>query len=103
MRAFTSGSIIEPPRERLRFQLAGELAEFVEIDTRSEPERMRYRLRRRIRTVRRSSAKTGANGPVYRLLEWYAEFARPELQEPRKIVIERQGRAHREDRRCAGA
>lgn len=80
--------------ERLGLQLVGELPKLVGIDPRFEPEGVGNRLRRRLSAGGRL-ADAGAETSIDRFLERYAELPRALLQQPREIIIERQGRPHR--------
>jgi hypothetical protein len=87
-------------RESLRLKLVGELAELVEIDTGSEPERVRNRPGRTTTPAHGCLAQSRPDGPVDRLPERDAELARPPLQETRKIVVECERRSHVRHHRC---
>jgi hypothetical protein len=81
-------------RECLRFQLVGELPEFVEIRPRSEAEGMGNRLRGGLVSGRRGLSDAGSNRSIYRFLKGYAELPRPPFQQSRQIIVDRQGRPH---------
>src|SRR5262249_47021926 len=59
-----------------------------------EPERVRNGLRRAAPARFRLLAQTGAERPVDDLLERQPELVRLPLQQPRQIVIDRQGGTH---------
>jgi hypothetical protein len=80
--------------ESLGLQLVRELPEFVEIDTRPEPERMGNRLWRRMASGRGGLADAGANRSVHRFLKRNTEFARALFQQSCEIIVERQSRPH---------
>ena len=61
-------------RESLRLQLIRELPEFVEVNTRPEPEGMRNRLRRRMTSGRGGLADAGANYSIDRFLNGNPSF-----------------------------
>jgi hypothetical protein len=81
-------------RERLRLKLIRKLPEFVEIDTRPKPERMRNRLGRRMASGHGTLTDAGANGSIHRFLKRNPELARPLFQQSREIIVERQSRPH---------
>jgi hypothetical protein len=78
--------------ESLSLQLIGELPEFVQIDTRPEPEGMRNRLRRWVASGRGGLAEAGANCSVHRFLKENGE--RAPFQQSRKVIVERQSGPH---------
>jgi hypothetical protein len=80
--------------ESLRLQLIRELPEFVEIDTRPEPERMGNRLWRWMASSRGILTDAGTNCSIHRFLERNPELARPLFQQSREIIVERQSRPH---------
>jgi hypothetical protein len=67
-------------RESFRLQLIRKLPEFVEIDTRPEPEGMGDRLRRGIAPGRGGLADSSANCAIHRFLKGNAEFPRALFQ-----------------------
>ena len=83
-----------PVREALGLQFVHKLAELVEIDARTEPERMRpgpgHGAAIRLLTL----AETGANRPIDDLLERDPLLARALLQEPREVIIDGQRGSH---------
>jgi hypothetical protein len=81
-------------RQALGFELVGELAELVEIDTGPEAERMRHGPRQGATTRLLHFAKSGADRSIDGLLERDALFTRTLLQEPREVVVNSEGRAH---------
>ena len=81
-------------RERLRLQLVRELPEFVEIDTRPEPERMRNRLRRGVASGRGGLTYAGANCSIYSFLKGNAELPGTLFQQSGEIIVKRQSRPH---------
>jgi hypothetical protein len=81
-------------RESLRLQLIRELPEFVEIDTRPEPERMGNRLRRGIVSGCAGLTDAGTNCSIHRFLKGNAKLPSTLFQQSREIIVERQGRPH---------
>jgi hypothetical protein len=81
-------------RECLRFQLVGDLPEFVEISPRSEPEGMGYRPWCGQVSDRCGLSDAGSNCSIYCFLKGNAELPRSLFQQSRQIIVERQGRSH---------
>ena len=81
-------------RESLRLQLIRELPEFVEVNTRPEPEGMRNRLRRVMTAGRAFLADAGVNCPIHCFLKGNAELPRALFQQSREIIVEGQCRSH---------
>ena len=87
-------------RESLCLQLIRELPEFVEIDTRPEPEGMGNRFQRGMASGRGIPAHAGTNCPIHRFLKGNAEFPRVLFQQPREIIVKRQSRPHLWHHQC---
>jgi len=83
-----------PVREALGLQFVRKLAELVEIDARTETERMRPGPGHGAAIRPLTLAETGANRPIDDLLERDPLLARALLQEPRKVIVDRQCCSH---------
>jgi hypothetical protein len=81
-------------RESLRLQLICELPEFVEIDTRPEPERMGNRLGRRMASGHGILTHASTNCSIHRFLKRNAKLPGTLFQKSREIIVKRQSRSH---------
>jgi hypothetical protein len=81
-------------RVGLGFQFVGKLIELVEINSGPEPERVGNNLRYSVPTGLCLLAETGAERPVYYLLEWHPELARAPLQYSGQVIIDSECGAH---------
>ena len=81
-------------RESLCLQLIRALPEFVEVNTRAEPEGMRHRLRRGMASGRGGLADARADCSIHSFPKGNAKLARALFQQSGEIIIERQSRPH---------